>query len=66
MYIYWYYIYWYSCFTITFSKCFKGIFSSRCTIITNKKVLLPIINRYPQALVCDIGGEPFKETVISS
>ena len=37
------------------------------TIITDKKVLLlPAINRYYQALVRDIGGEPFRETVISS
>ena len=58
---------WYSCFTINFSKCFKGIFFSRYTIITNKKVLLlPFINMHSQALVCDTGGEPFKETVISS
>ena len=32
----------------------------------NQKVLLPAINRYYQALVRDIGGEPFRATVTSS
>ena len=36
-------------------------------IITDKKVLLPpAFNRYYQALVRDIGGEVFRETVTSS
>ena len=58
---------WYSCFTIIFSQCFNGmIFFSRYHHTIKKVLLLPAINRYYQALVRDIGGEPFRETVTSS
>ena len=35
-------------------------------MITEEKVLLSTIDRYYQALVRDIGGKPFRETVTST